>query len=49
MIDSYLISFYNIYNRSSKMAPPNWDDDFDFDDIDDQPKKKEQPKKKKAN
>lgn len=41
LIGSYLITFYNIYNRSSNMAPPNWDDDFDFDDLDDQPKKKQ--------
>ena len=31
------------------MAPPNWDDDFDFDDLDDQPKKKQPQKKNKAN
>ena len=31
------------------MPPPNWDDDFDFDDIDDQPKKKQTQKKSKPN
>jgi hypothetical protein len=28
------------------MAPPNWDDEFDFDDIDDPPKKKTTEKTK---
>lgn len=31
------------------MPPPNWDDDFDFDDLDDQPKKKQTQKKSKPN
>ena len=31
------------------MPPPNWHDDFDFDDLDDQPKKKQPQKKTKVN
>ena len=32
------------------MSPPTWDDDFDFDDVDDQPKTKKKPaQNKKAN
>ena len=31
------------------MCPPNWDDDFDFDDIDEPKSKKKIPEKKKVN